>query len=339
MWALKYRPKTFEEVIGQESAVEILKKSVGHATTFILYGESGVGKTTLARIFANHVNGEVIEINGATNNGVDDVRGLLSSATYQPAFNDYRVFIIDECHMLTTQAWNALLKVLEESPKTTLWLLCTTEFSKIPQTIKSRSVIAPLKRIENDAMQAHLEHILALEKCEIPSETLGTLQSNSEGRMREAITALETYCTTGELADNFTTSTVLRLVTAVFRGERKYVAKTTADLTNERIEKIVQFINDYLKLLILRSEFAQTTSTEQILREYTSISPANLDQLRVLQDAVWKCVPTGKPQVEGSIELMYELFSELMKHYNDFRQNRAPASIVLLRFMEHVRGE
>ena len=87
MWATKYRPKQYSEVVGQKDAVAILKSSVGKSTTFILHGPSGVGKTTLARIFADSINGEAIEINGADNNGVDNVRNLISSATYQPVFH------------------------------------------------------------------------------------------------------------------------------------------------------------------------------------------------------------------------------------------------------------
>lgn len=333
MWALDYRPNDFTTVVEQQNAIDILKNSIGNSTTYILHGDSGVGKTTLARIFANYINGEAIEINGADNNGVDDIRGLISSASYIPAFNDYRVFIIDECHMLTTAAWNALLKILEESPKTTLWMLCTTEYSKIPQTIKSRSTHVKLNKISKKSIKEHLEYILNDKQLNIEASIIDEIVSHSEGRLREAIVALEQYCNTGVLPFAFTTLDAIRLLTYALKGNVKKTQEIINTLYNEDVYTIIRVINDYLKLILLRNELGRDVSTEEILDTYTSISSYHVDALRELQEEVWKSVDTGIDQVSGSIDFMYNLYDKMMKHYNDFRDGRLAISIALLHTM------
>ena len=339
MLALKYRPQTFEDVVGQERAIKTLTSSIGKASTFILYGDSGVGKTTLARLFADAVNGEIMEINGASNNGVDDIRGLISAATYQPAFNDYRVFVIDECHMLTNNAWNALLKILEESPKTTLWVLCTTEYAKIPQTIKSRSVSIALSRLSIAQVKARLVQIVEKEDIDISDEDLDRIVSHSEGRMREAISALDTYASSGELCFSFGYVEAIQLLTDVFDGKFEKVVTASDNLSNEDTYQLIRFIRDYITLVLLRMELPPKTSTESILEEYTSISPTHLVALRALQDSISRCVPSNRDVPNGSVRLMYALFNDLMAHYNDFRDNRITISITLENFSMEVNDE
>ena len=333
MWALDYRPTNFSEVVEQADAIKTLKSSIGKSTTYILHGDSGVGKTTIARIFANHVNGEAIEINGADTNGVDDVRNLISSASYIPAFNDYRVFIIDECHMLTTAAWNALLKVLEESPKTTLWMLCTTEYAKIPQTIKSRSTMVPLKRISKQAMKDHLSKIANEKSVEISNEVLNEIIIRSEGRLREAVVSLEHYAMTQELPYTFSTLDAIRFLTDIFSNNTLKVTESLNQIRNEDVHTIIRFINDYLKLLLLRNDLGRDVSTETILDSYTSISSSYIEDLRILQEEIWKSVPTGQEQVKASIEFMYQFYDKLMTHYNDFRDSRLSLSVATLYIM------
>lgn len=330
MWANKYRPKNYDEVVGQDKAVSILKKSTGNATTFILHGPSGVGKTTLARIFADSINGEAIEVNGADNNGVDDVRALISSATYQPVFHDYRVFIIDECHMLTNSAWNALLKILEESPKTTLWMLCTTEPSKIPTTIKSRSTTVPLDIVSKDKLTALLKSILKKENKKVSDEIIYDIVVHSNGRVREAVVHLETYVTTGVLSLPMSTIDIIRLLTALYGKNALYVTSAIEKLTNDDVYSMIRFLSDYLKLLVLRKSLPQNVKTAEILDNFTSISSFYLDDLRVLQDAIWQAVDTNKEQWEASVHLVYSLYENMMKHYNDFRDTSLSVQVAIL---------
>lgn len=336
MWATKYRPTKFEEVIGQDKAIKVLKTSVGKSNTYILHGDSGVGKTTLARIFANFVDGEILEINGANTNGVDDVRGLISSASYIPALNEYRVFIIDECHMLTIQAWNALLKILEESPKSTLWVLCTTEYAKVPPTIKSRGIDVTLEPIKKDAIVKHLLSILKSEGIdEYVDEDIDRIASWSEGRLREAITQCETYVNTGELNLPFSTLDIIELLTNVFDGKTTKVIDKINHLTNQDVYAIIKFISDYMKLLLVRHDLPQSVTTKSILEDYTSIAPSNIDKLRVLQDSVWKASTGDKEQWRNSLDLIYSFYDKMTRHYNDFRDARASVTIAML----HTVGE
>jgi len=330
MWATKYRPKQYSEVVGQKDAVAILKSSVGKSTTFILHGPSGVGKTTLARIFADSINGEAIEINGADNNGVDNVRNLISSATYQPVFHDYRVFIIDECHMLTTQAWNALLKILEESPPTTLWMLCTTELSKILPTIKSRSTMVPLRKVSREDVEKVLIKIVDAENKNVDGDTLREIAVHSEGRVREAIVQLETYVETGVLTLPFSTLDIIRIMTAIYQKNTAYVVNATENMTNEDMMSFVRFIGDYLKLLLIRKQLPKSVTTEEILDQFTSISSQYLPELRTLQDALWQAVDTQEDQWEGSVNLLYKFYDRLMTHYNDFRDTGNSLAVPIL---------
>ena len=142
--AVKYRPNSWDEVFGQDVIVEILKKQIETNTiknAYIFSGASGCGKTTVARIFANEINdhkGLPIEIDGASNNGVDNVKNIINEASQRSLNSEYKIYIIDEAHMLTTPAWNAFLKTIEESPKYTIFIFCTTDPQKIPETIKNR---------------------------------------------------------------------------------------------------------------------------------------------------------------------------------------------------------
>lgn len=339
MWATDYRPKTFEQVVGQPEAISVLKNSVGKASTFILHGDSGVGKTTLARIFADYINGEAIEINGADNNGVDDIRGLISSASYIPAFNDYRVFIIDECHMLTTAAWNALLKILEESPKSTLWMLCTTEYAKVPATIKSRSTVIALKKIPTKLIAETLINIADAEGGDVgvdyKREVVDDIARWSNGRLREAIVQFETYINTGVLNLPYGPRDTIELLVDAFEGRTSKVVKKLDTITNEDVLSIIRFINDYMKLLLLRHELPSTVSTADILDNYTDIGSAYLEELRQLQASVWKVSDGQGEQWRVSLDVMYNFYDKMMKHYNDFRNAKEAISIAIL----HTIGE
>lgn len=195
---LKWRPKCFAEVIGQPAIISILSKQIETKTfknTYLFAGPSGCGKTTLARIMAKEINnneGEPIEIDAASNNGVDNIRALISEAQQTSLDSDYKIFILDECHMLTTAAWNAALKLIEEPPVNSIFIFCTTNVNKIPDTILSRVQRFDFKKISNSDIVDRLEFILNEEgDYTFERDALLKIASKSNGYMREAISLLE----------------------------------------------------------------------------------------------------------------------------------------------------
>lgn len=232
VFARKYRPQLFKDVIHQEVAINALSNAlkhnrVGHA--YIFFGPRGVGKTTIARILAKRLNCEnpndiepcneciscqeilkgissdVLEIDAASNRKIDDVRNLRESVKFTPMRGSYRVYIIDEFHMLTTEAFNALLKTLEEPPRHVIFILATTEFHKIPETILSRCQDFTFKKVPHSRLQSYIEELCKIEKLKYDSEGLFWIAKKGDGSVRDTLSFLEQAVTftdgnlTGEL--------------------------------------------------------------------------------------------------------------------------------------------
>ena len=208
--AVKYRPKTFEDVTEQGYIKDILRNQINNdeiKNAYLFCGGAGTGKTTTARIFANEINegqGNPVEVDAASNNGVEQVRTIIDDAKFKALDSKYKVYIMDECHMLSTGAWNAMLKLLEEPPKTTIFILCTTDPQKIPATILSRVQRYDFQRISFEGIVKRLEYIIEKENEEF-SESLGEPFQNilyekealeyiakiADGGMRDAISLLD----------------------------------------------------------------------------------------------------------------------------------------------------
>lgn len=212
----KYRPSNLDDVVGQEEIKKILSTSIVNGTithAYLFSGPRGTGKTTMAKILAkmvnclNPVNGnpcnecnncknlfnssDIIEIDAASNNGVDEIRDLREKANLVPSMCKYKVYIIDEVHMLTVQAFNALLKTLEEPPKHVIFILATTEYHKIPLTITSRCQKFQFNKIDDNLIVLRLRKIADLEKIEITDEALMEIAKISDGGMRDSINFLD----------------------------------------------------------------------------------------------------------------------------------------------------
>lgn len=201
--AVKYRPQVFEDVVEQSLVVEILKnlcnKPELEIRNFLLVGSAGTGKTTLSRICANFINGtegNTIEIDAASHNGVDSMREIVVQAQQYPVGSKYKVFIIDECHVLSQQAWQVLLKVLEEGPAKSIFFLCTTNPEKIPATIISRVQTFQLSKISLEGICRRLKYVLDKEIAEGKSikyedSAVNFIAKLANGGMRDALTLLD----------------------------------------------------------------------------------------------------------------------------------------------------
>jgi DNA polymerase-3 subunit gamma/tau len=265
--ARKYRPQTFDEVVAQTHVTQTLKNAISSsrlAHAILFTGPRGTGKTTIARILAKAMNCEtgpvpvpcnicrscteitsgsatdVFEIDGASNNGVEQVRDIRENIKYLPAHSSYKIYIIDEVHMLSTAAFNALLKTLEEPPTHVIFLLATTEPRKIPITILSRCQRYDLKRIETSDITEHLISICRREGIDIADESFDLLAREADGSMRDALSLLD-QVTTGTGA-TVTHSEVIDVLGVVDRTVALELAQATFKGDAPRILKIIDTV-------------------------------------------------------------------------------------------------
>ena len=266
--ALKYRPTQFSELVGQDTLVKTLRNSflsnrVGHA--FLLHGDRGVGKTSTARLIAKAINCtekkdgdvepcntcsncnsiqlgrhvDVIEMDGASKTGVNDIREIIETVVYRAASAKFKVYIIDEVHMLSNSAFNALLKTLEEPPEHVKFIFATTEIKKIPLTILSRVNRFDLKRLENVVLINHLTEILQREGLSAEKEALKTIAREAEGSVRDALSILDQVLVNcgskieiqmvNELLGKISKSDTLNLLELVIKGKTAEALKRSRD--------------------------------------------------------------------------------------------------------------
>ena len=285
--ALKYRPQTFDDLIGQEIVAETIINSIKAdkiPNAYLFTGIRGVGKTTIARIVAkalNCVNGfenkckskcdncnsitnsshiDVLEMDAASKTGVDDVRDLIEFSRYGPTSSKYKIFIIDEVHMLSKQAFNALLKTLEEPPQYLKFIFATTEIKKIPITVVSRCQRFDLNRIKSSELFEFIKKIKEKENGKVSDDALRLIIKISEGSVRDALSLLDrgllSLDNDRELDLNsaqkifgyFDKSKLIDIFKLILQGEEKKVIENYRKIYDQGIEPKV-FINDFLELV------------------------------------------------------------------------------------------
>ncbi len=350
----KFRPGEFQDVKGQNHITttlrnQIMAERIGHA--YLFCGTRGTGKTTVAKIFAKAVNCEhpiegspcgecsmckniasgasmnVIEIDAASNNGVDSIRQLQEGIEYRPTSGKYKVYIIDEVHMLSAGAFNAMLKTLEEPPEYAIFILATTELHKIPITILSRCQHYDFKRITIEVITARLRNLMNEEQIEVEEKALRYIAKMADGSMRDALSILDqciafylgktlTYENTLEVLGTVNTEVFSRLLRSILKQDVSNVLAIVDELIMQGRE-ITQLINDFVwyqrNLLLVKS----ASNMEELI----DVSSENLRQLQ--EEA---------KMIEVVTLLRYiRIFSELSNQMRYATQKRILLEIALIK--------
>ena len=322
--ALKYRPKNFEELIGQDAIVQTIVNSIKLdklPNAYLLTGIRGVGKTTTARLIAKAINCkknfilrekcnsneychceeirnsnhlDVLEMDAASRTGIDDVRELIESSRYNPTSAKYKIFIIDEVHMLSRQAFNGLLKTLEEPPPHLKFIFATTEVKKIPVTIISRCQRFDLHRVSIEILFDNLKKISKIENGKISDGALKLIAKAAEGSVRDSLslldrTLVDQHITEKEIDEPFVRkmlgianrSKILELIHYIFQGDQKKSIKQLREMINEGIEP-ANLLNDFLEIIYFILQKKSLGNFDSNL----SISDSEIDMINLISKDV-----------------------------------------------------
>ncbi len=321
IFALKYRPKNFQELIGQEIMVQTITNSIKLnklPNAYLLTGIRGVGKTSTARLIAKALNCnkdflkeencdcnnceeisnskhlDVLEMDAASRTGIDDVRELIESSKYNPTSAKYKIIILDEVHMLSKQAFNGLLKTLEEPPEHLKFIFATTEVKKIPVTIISRCQRFDLHRVELKTLLSNLSKVAKNENCKITENALKLIAKAAEGSVRDSLSLLNRAyvsqsLTEGQIDEKFVRkmlgiadrSKILELLGFVFNGDQKKSLLLLRELVNEGIEPS-NFLNDLLEIIYFMLQKKSIGSLESDL----SISETEIKSIEEVSEKI-----------------------------------------------------
>ena len=324
VFALKYRPTNFKELIGQDIMVQTITNSIKFnnlPNAYLLTGIRGVGKTTTARLIAKAINCkknfiqeekcnsqeychckeinnsrhlDVLEMDAASRTGIDDIRELIESSKYNPTNAKYKMFIIDEVHMLSKQAFNGLLKTLEEPPPHLKFIFATTEVKKIPVTIVSRCQRFDLHRVPIKILMDNLSKISKIEKFKISENALKLIAKASEGSVRDSLSLLNRAFVSQHIAEKEIDETfirkmlgiadrskILKLLSLVFNGEQKKSIELLREMINEGIEPS-NFLNDLLEIIY----FIQQKKSLGNFDSDLSISESEIEMIDMVSKSV-----------------------------------------------------
>lgn len=333
----KYRPSSFNKIIGQKTIVDTLKNSVTNGEfshAYIFTGPRGTGKTSTAKVLAKAINctnlkdgeacGEcdnclnfatspdIIEIDAASNNGVDEIRELRNNITLAPAASKYKIYIIDEVHMLSAGAFNALLKTLEEPPSHAIFILATTEVYKVPITILSRCQRYDFKKIGKDELLSHLKAICEEEKIAYELDALQEIYSLSEGCVRDALSIL----------DQMSKSTTKITIDEVLSNYNIISNKSIQELLDNTVEGNVQKVVDAIEA------FENTgTNAQKIIKKMIH-----------LYEKIAIDIKTGKEK-KYRFDILDKLISNLNECYIDARINENVFTMIKMSFLKLTEAE
>lgn len=350
----KFRPSEFEDVKGQDHIITTLKNQIkaeriGHA--YLFCGTRGTGKTTVAKIFAKAVNCEhpvdgspcgecamcksiargasmnVIEIDAASNNGVDNIREIREEVSYRPTEGRYKVYIIDEVHMLSIGAFNALLKTLEEPPEYVIFILATTEANKIPITILSRCQRYDFKRITIDTIAARLMELMKKEEVEVDEKAIRYIAKAADGSMRDALSLLD-QCIAFYLGEKLTYDHVLEVLGAV---DTDVFSRLLREIIAQDVTKVLATVEELVmqgrELSQLAADFTWymrnllLVKTSDNMEDVLDVSTENLAQLK--EEA---------QMIEAEVLLRYiRIFSELTNQLKYATQKRVLLEVTLIK--------
>lgn len=323
----KYRSKSLAEIVGQEHVTTTLANAltsgrISHA--YLLSGPRGVGKTSIARILAHEINGlkyddeahlDIIEIDAASNRRIDEIRDLRDRVNTAPSAAKYKVYIIDEVHMLTKEAFNALLKTLEEPPAHVVFILATTEAHKLPETIISRTQRYSLRPVPKDQVVRHLREIAKGEKLKIDDDALALIANHGEGSFRDSISLLDQASSSSQHITRADIERILglapdeymgRLVAARQANDSAALVATLAELDGQGYEPamVASQLGLLLRAELLAGKSADPAADLELLRKLLDIpagrSPKQLLEL-VLLEAALPAADTPSPAPAASI--------------------------------------
>lgn len=354
--ARKWRPQTFEEVVGQEHVTQTLKNALAQgrvAHAFLFSGPRGVGKTSVARILAkalNCVSGptpnpcnqcqnclettqgtslDVLEIDGASNRGIDEVRELRENIKYLPAHGRYKVYIIDEVHMLTKEAFNALLKTLEEPPPHALFVMATTEPHKVPVTILSRCQRYDFKRLPAALIHEHLSRLTVQEGWHLEPEGLQLIAREAEGSMRDALGLLDQVVTFG--GQQVSATEIARILGVT---ERRLLLQALRAIIQRQGAEILQLVEElhehgldlkrFYQDLVMYSRHLLVASLGAEARHLVEVADPEWEQLQTIAR-------------QSSLPHLFNLLTVLLKGDEDLRRTSFPRlalEILLLRLVQ-----
>lgn len=331
--ALKYRPKTFDDVSEQGAVKAILQNQIDTNTIkhgYLFTGPAGCGKTTAARIFANEINhglGLPIELDAASNNSVDDIRRICDEAQTKALDSEFKVFILDEVHSLSNQAWQAFLKTLEEPPAKAIFILCTTNPEKIPATILSRVQRYNFQKISTDGIVHRLNVICANENIKADDNALEFIAKLAEGGMRDGITLLDKCISYSEdvVLDNVIKAlgvadyeTMFRLVDVLDLNDIKTTVSLINDTYNSGID-LKLFIKTFFEFILDINVLFSTGD-----KSFIKIPDTYLDTLRQFSD---NKVDTTKRLLDLLVELQGKI---------KYEQN--PKAVIIAQFILFIRS-
>ena len=377
----KYRPMTFDDVVGQDSIVTTLRNSIINKTfshAYMFFGPRGTGKTTISKIFARTINCEepingctcgkcpkclhsfekecvdIIEIDAASNNGVDEIRELKNKISLVPAELKYKVYIIDEVHMLSIGAFNALLKTLEEPPEHAIFILATTDPQKVPETIISRCQCFSFKRISENAIVDRMRFITENENISIEEDVLHDIAKFSDGGMRDALGLLDKLSSYTD--KKITSDSFAELNGTITKGDlEKFVDNIFSNNIGEILTYIVDINNsgkNLIQVIIQLLDYLQDTLFSYYVNNVELKYPVDkiISLANVINDKLFDIKKSSNPRIY--IEMLLIDFCEKNKNFNsveiisreiipnkELTNNSIKDSQTIVRVEEHAKNE